>query len=830
MTTRSLHNRTDNHSDHADPPSGFSTAPNGKFQDTCGNDEYKYVWCPTDALPQSCEWRGSGSCHGQCHEGEVTLTHSPHGDQSCARPGQQAFCCVSSTWSPYVDRCGWAKGCDDCPSDAQHSVNTRSIRKGLFGACKQNFCCPYNFQNCHWIGKGTCDDNECSATDVQIALDPSGDTGSLCAGGFSSRQKPLCCNTPGDLNPFLPVPLENLFPTLPPSDDIPAFEHQSLSYAPGLIGDNPKVEAFFFIIIDGPPGTVANLNKRDGSHLEFITKGVHHGQASQTAHFVCMNDSSESNCEDMHADGLEGTAIRLPEDMGFAQWAVAHSVKESHLSVPESVMKRAPRVTKVYELEYSYDFSKVKRDSGPVYIRIDYSDSNTYYTDVVEASHQKRSLEPRFWSVISSVWKTIIEGIRGQQYDPKTQPTLSMDKLNVLIYGNDGRDKGCDGPDGFLKLVLQGSMLNVMHFGYTLVGTIQPFALEEAYGYFDSDLYMSGQLSFDGKGVLNMDNGAGAARKLLSSPIINYQASHPGIISFSPELNAEVSLLGSGQIDGQFNVSFETGSSKTITTNAPPGLGDFGGDVLVGTVRDAATGFLSVDDPSNKTVFAMNLNLETTMNMRIYGYESPLQDTGATFAARTPHAVRVVGDTGSGKPGIIDAPQQATADVIQSGTVQDGWEDGKSYPIGSVPDPVVVFGGGIGPDGSRDIPEINDYALFGDRDFMSCSSNPHNVTLTCTYDLIKDDPSLDRPDALNKLRLRQLTRDDLEPLTDREATLYNTTLDKRVAGPSGGSTNTYYIYEYPENAIGPTGGFEFITPTYPNGNNGAALDAENGGS
>jgi len=696
----------------------------------------------------------------------------------------------------------------------------------LFGSCKQNFCCPYNFQNCHWIGKGTCDDNECSATDVQVALDPSGDTGSLCAGGFSSRQKPLCCNTPEDLNPFLPVSLENLFPTLPPSDDVPAFEHQSLSYTPGLAGDNPNVAAFFFVVIDGPPGTVANVNKRDGSHIEFITKGIHQGQASQTAHFICMDDSSKSNCEDMHADGLEGTAIRMPDDMGFAQWAVAHSVKESNFSVPESLAKRAPLVAKAYELEYSYDFSKVKRDSGPVYIRIDYSDSNTYYTDVVEASHQKRSLEPRFWSTISSVWKTIIERIRGQEYDPKTQPTLSMDGFNILVYGDDGHDKGCDGADGFLKLSLAGSMRNVMRFGYTLVGTIQPFSLEEAYGYFDSDLYMSGQLSFDGKGVLDINNGAGAARNLLSSPITNYQASHPGIVSFSPELNAEISLLGSGQIDGRFNVSFETGSSKTIRTNAPPGLGDFGGDIAVGTVSDAATGFLSVDDPSNETVFAMNLNLETTMNMKLYGYESALQDTGASFAARTPHAVRIVGDTGDGKPGILDAPQQATAEVIQSGSIQDGWDDGNTYPIGSVPNPVIVLSGSTGSDESRNIPTINDYAVFGDRNFISCSRRSYNVTLTCSHDLIKDDPSLGQEESSNDLASRRLVRDDLEPLTSREASLYDTAPEKRAPGPSGGSTNTYRIYRYPRTQTNDA--FEFVTPTYPNGLNGASLDAENG--
>lgn len=817
--------------DLTSPPSGFSLAPNGKFQDTCGsgNDgqQYKYVWCPTDALPQSCEWRGSGSCHGQCHEGEVTLAHSPHGRQSCLKPGQQAFCCVSNTWATYVDKCGWANGCDDCPSDSQYSVSSRSIRKYIFGSCTQHFCCPYNFQNCHWVGKGTCDDNECSATDVEVGLDPTGDTGSQCAGGLNGRSKPLCCNTPQDLNPFLPVPLKNLFPTLPPAGDLPAFDQQTLSTNPTLVGDNPSGNAFFFVVIDGPPGTVSNINKRDGSHLEFVTGAVHHGQASQTAHFICMDDSPDSNCDDMHLDGLEGTIIRMPDHIGFAQWAVAHHVTESNFTIPHHLAKRAPTGAKVYELRYSYDFSKVKRDSGPVYIRVDYSDSHTYYTDIVQAPHQERGLEPRFWSAISSVWKTLVSRLRGQQYDPSQQPTLSNDHFNVLIYGDDGHDNGCNGVDGFLKLNLAGAMRNIMRFGFTLVGTIQPFALEEAYGYFDSDLYMSGQLNFDGKGVLNIKNGAGVARDIFPSPITKFQASHPGIVSFSPELNAQVSLVGSGQIDGQFSVNFETGSSRTMTINAPPGLGSFDGDILKNVYNDAAHGNLAVKDATFSTIFAMKLNMETTMNMKLFGYETSLQDAGAQFTARVPHVLRIVGDTGAGKPGILDVPQQATSDVYQTGTVQDGWDDGLTHAIGSVPSPVIIFNGGEAPPNPREVPHINGYAVFGDRDFMSCSSGSYTGKLICIYDLMSNDTRLVQPDPPYKLKLK-FKREHLEPLTEREATLYDTTLEKRAPGPSGGSAANYPIYEYPGNPNGGTNAFNFETPTYPNGNGGAALDAENG--
>ena len=144
------------------------------------------------------------------------------------------------------------------------------------------------------------------------------------------------------------------------------------------------------------------------------------------------------------------------------------------------------------------------------------------------------------------------------------------------------------------------------------MGTIQPFALEESYGYFDSDLYMSTQLEFDGKGVLNINNG-------------------PGLASFSLELNAEVSLIGSGQIDGKFTVNFESGSSRTMTTTAPPGLGTFGGDVH-DKLKNAADGYFAVDATTFSTIFTMNLNLETSMNLKMFGYETPLQELRMLFA------------------------------------------------------------------------------------------------------------------------------------------------------------------------------------------------------
>ncbi|GKT51071.1 killer toxin subunits alpha/beta [Colletotrichum spaethianum] len=817
-----------------DVPAGYAIAPNGKFRDKCwwsspvtGNVPlHKYIYCPVNAMPQSCEWRGSGSCHGQCHEGEVTVTHSPHGSESCLAPGQQAFCCKSNTWSALVDKCDWATKCEECPSDAPHEVSSRSVYKSFLSSCTQRFCCPYAFENCHWIGKGTCDDNECSATDVEVGLDPSGDTGSLCASGFNSRQKVLCCNSPSDLNPFLPASLEDLFPTLPPVEGyMPAFDQDILSY-----NSTPGPQAFFSVVVDGPKGTVSNVDKRDGSHLEFLTRGndteLEAGQTHVT-HLVCMEDNPAiSNCDDMHEGGLEGTILKMPAGLGFAKYVVAHSLHETNYSLPGHVVKRAPQGARIWELAYSYDFSRVKkRDDGDVYFRVDYASTNKYYTDIVQAKHQRRDLQPRFWSKISSVWKTIMDNIRGKDSDDngKTGSTsISKNDFSVLIVGDDGSDKGCDG-SGFLKLTLAGSMRNEMDFGFTLVGTIQPYKLEEAFGYFDSDMFMSAQLDFDGRGELDVSTGA--SKKLFASPITGYEASQPGFVSFKPQLNAEVSLVGKGEIDAKFSVSFESGTSSTAKTNAPPGLGTFGGGILTNIVNNAADGAVSVGSSSSSSskraatsdsVFALNVILEAVMELKVFGYSTPLQEAGANFQALVPHAIRIDANSGD----VIDAHQGGLLGVLQTGSlIQDGWEDGTSHTFGSVPSPRVVLTGGDTPE-DRDAPEINGYALFGANQFMNCGSGGGNNTgeLVCFYDLVAYDDELVQPDPPYKLK-----REYLEPLSEQELQR----LEPR-AGPSDGNAQNYPAYEYPANPNGPTNAVNFRTPTYPNGDDGDALDDETG--
>ena len=173
-----------------------------------------------------------------------------------------------------------------------------------------------------------------------------------------------------------------------------------------LVGEsNPQ--AFGLVVIDGPEDAVANIAKRDGSHIEFLSchRKLKDDGNVHTAQFMCMSNADDSNCDHMHKGGLPGTILRMPDDCGFATYAVAHAVTpSSNQEVPRHLRKRAPSNPKVYDLHYSYDFKLAKRDSGDIFFRVDYSDSHDYYEQIVAADHQKRSLETRFWSKDTGIW------------------------------------------------------------------------------------------------------------------------------------------------------------------------------------------------------------------------------------------------------------------------------------------------------------------------------------------------------------------------------------------------------------------------------------------
>ncbi|KAG8160926.1 hypothetical protein KVR01_009190 [Diaporthe batatas] len=362
--------------------------------------------CPMSSAPKAkdCAWRGNPEwCNGQCHKGEVALQSSFWGDGDKCWDGRKFYCCPAEAQQP---DCRWT-GCNESCN------NDESELTWMYGSCpgeqKLKFCCDKDqgWKNCKWHGKaGNCFDNHCD-TGWQVALTVQ-DEGEGDDCGILKRKRSFCCDPKDGESPFLPVPLEYLFPEPPKSDNVDTdFE---LKVDPTYGGTNdvpfnedPKNSPFGFVVLASPEELQVSLDKRDGSHWEVFDcfDGITEGQ--HTVRMVCTDTSENSNCGKIHlGHGAPGTIVEMPRGCGPGKYAVVKDLTVSqNQGLPHHLVKRGLVVNEtaapVHDLTFDYDFRRVPRDLGSTQIRIDFSNEPEYWNNVVNkpggSKKNKRSLE-----------------------------------------------------------------------------------------------------------------------------------------------------------------------------------------------------------------------------------------------------------------------------------------------------------------------------------------------------------------------------------------------------------------------------------------------------
>ncbi len=310
----------------------------------------------------------------------------------------------------------------------------------------------------------------------------------------------------------------------------------------------------------------------------------------------------------------------------------------------------------------------------------------------------------------------------------------------------------------------------------------------------------------------------------------------------------------------KFAVNFAGGSSKTLSTNAPLGLGDFGGQAGGAIKGNAFTGDLSVNgsqtsktmkrqsgggditafgskwscycDPAwqvcstqyrcSKIEFGDSAPVQCLQlwnngngcgrHRKSCPYERPLRSyTDHEIACRKGAArhtryrgwsdscQRRVGTLLKCSRPCIDRTRdlQASSDVVQNGSISSTWTDDVTHGVGGTPLVAIIHSGDSTPP-ERDAPAIDGFALFGERDWVDCSTGS-DAKIKCLpmSNMLTLDPSL-------------ADEDDNTGLSKR-------TLDSR-AGQGG---------ERPYDVHGPNGAFTINSHTYPNGRNGATLRGVN---
>ncbi|KAL2060601.1 hypothetical protein VTL71DRAFT_9242 [Oculimacula yallundae] len=312
-------------------PSGYSSVstahnplqkPGHSLNGDCAKNWFRYVCCPTNAMPKNCKWNGAPvrsefGCSGKCSSTQFLLATDTYidllGAGSCYS-GTRDLCCDSTT---VLDRCFWTDcqgpfgngqfascGSDDFERiaeryDLDNGEQCTTTYNGGKGADPVNrakfrraFCCPKgkSFKNCHFsnnptkLGPGSqtdveilCKPSQCSSTETQVteALDPPdsynlGGSSRLSCDGVSSppgfdNHYPLCCDPPGKYSEDWPVDPKDLFSKYynsPDSDVMWSYddEYRNNNADPtqAPLDAEDGSDAYGFIMLDGAPGSLDN--------------------------------------------------------------------------------------------------------------------------------------------------------------------------------------------------------------------------------------------------------------------------------------------------------------------------------------------------------------------------------------------------------------------------------------------------------------------------------------------------------------------------------------------------------------------------------------------
>ncbi|KAI0543166.1 carbohydrate-binding module family 18 [Xylaria digitata] len=384
-------------------------------------DSVNHLCCPLASAPnpKDCLWRGNPPyCNGHCQPDEVPMMQNRWGDhQSHCKDGNYVYCCKPSK-DTGCRTTGCGGSCDD---------DEVSMAGEFFDDCfldPKQLCCkkPVHFDqnSCYWQGKpGSCFDNNCKFG-VEIQLAESYDGGGEDCGWQLSRQRVFCCTPSDNKSPFLPVPLEYLFKNPPTGDNVDTkFKLEVDDTFGGRVtsgsSEDPNDASFGFVIMASPEAIQTSLDRRDGSHWEVFGCNDAVSVGEHTIQMACIDDSPLSNCYKIGlGHGVPGTILEMPDGCGPGRYAVAKDMKPAvNQTLPAHTARRS-RVASpvVYDMTFDYDFTRVPRDLGDTQIRIDYSNQEGYWDEIVNKAGDKRrrkrtldefSGSPRRW--LEHAWR-----------------------------------------------------------------------------------------------------------------------------------------------------------------------------------------------------------------------------------------------------------------------------------------------------------------------------------------------------------------------------------------------------------------------------------------
>ena len=555
----------------------------------CNDQSNNALCCPLASAPDpsKCQWHGTPpSCNGQCFEGQVALQSNRKGNGQWCHDGRQFYCCDVPAFKQYG--CEWSGCGENCKSG---TISLTWAYDGCPHEAKKHLCCAEKdrWENCGWHGKyGSCFDNHCD-TGHQIELANKNDGEGMDCGPRIERTRVFCCDLPHGKSPFLPVPLDHLFPHPPPGDSAETkfklkVDHVSGSKIDGPpSADDPHDAAFGFFVLTSPEEVQVSLDKRDGSHWEVFDCFDSVSEETQTVRMICTDFSEQSNCHKIHlGHGAPGTIIEMPEGCGPGKYAVVKQMSDSaNQALPDHLSTRSLNPSAaVFDLTFDYDFSRVPRDIGDTQMRLDFSNEDGYWDKVVDKAvdrKRKRSLEDFGGSrkrLLEAAWRDDkhLDGLSAHELHKRWFGSDILDWLKGLLNGVKGGPKVSYGysdnfkvilldeeadfcpigpitPQARLTITAETNVQVETNFGLTLIASLprpgQLIDLSQSYVYFRNAGEVTATFTLDAMMSASFSSGD---KLLLSADRFGATFSVPGILTVGPNFKLLGSVEGSASL------------------------------------------------------------------------------------------------------------------------------------------------------------------------------------------------------------------------------------------------------------------------------------------
>jgi hypothetical protein len=184
----------------------------------------------------------------------------------------------------------------------------------------------------------------------------------------------------------------------------------------------------------------------------------------------------------------------------------------------------------------------MKRADEKVYLRIDYSNQPGYWSEMVDSPGEKRKrsvhprdlsqpdLHKRFFSEDSASWGRKFDGIDDGSYYTDFSEPASEHIINEKL-------TQCN--NEYLELTSSGQCDVKAKFGFSMVETLQPFSIDQAYGFIDSSYDLNATVKVTGDVGIDTEYKHKFAHVV---PSTSYGFSHPSIISFKPTFDLDIGI------------------------------------------------------------------------------------------------------------------------------------------------------------------------------------------------------------------------------------------------------------------------------------------------